>query len=174
MDWYETVLEMIDLRSFSNLWYWIALAVMWSTVSHWILGVPFDMVLKAGRQGGQAEADLEALVQINLNRVFYVVRSSGHWIIAFLAALHTTLIILGFFYDFEFAQAVFFLAVPMTIIGFLNLRTGLRIEAEGGRGALLRARLARHRLITQVIGAISIFITALYGMAQNILVIGNW
>ncbi len=29
MDWYATVFELIDMRSFSNLWYWIALAVVW-------------------------------------------------------------------------------------------------------------------------------------------------
>ena len=32
--------------------------------------------------------------------------------------------------------------------------------------------MTRHRLVTQIIGVISIFITALYGMAQNILVTG--
>ncbi len=45
--------------SFSNLWYWIALAVMWSSTSHWVLGVPYDMIQRARREGGQAEADLE-------------------------------------------------------------------------------------------------------------------
>ena len=44
MDFYASVSEVIDLRSFSNLWFWIALAVMWSTVSHWVMGVPWDMV----------------------------------------------------------------------------------------------------------------------------------
>jgi len=40
--WYETIFELIDMRSFSNLWYWIVLSVLWSTMSHWVLGVPFD------------------------------------------------------------------------------------------------------------------------------------
>ncbi|MCU0909379.1 MAG: component of SufBCD complex, partial [Rhodobacteraceae bacterium] len=31
MDWYLTVFEVIDMRSFSNLWYWIGLAVLWSS-----------------------------------------------------------------------------------------------------------------------------------------------
>lgn len=172
MDWYDTVLELIDLRSFSNLWYWIALAVMWSTASHWILGVPFDLVQRAGRQGGQAEADLEALVRINLNRIFYVVRNSGHWLVGLTAAIHTMLVILGFFYDVEFAQALFFLAFPMTIIGALNVWTGRRIERAGGHGDLLRKQLAQHRLITQIIGVVSIAVTALFGMAQNLLVVG--
>lgn len=172
MDWYHTVLELIDLRSFSNLWYWIALAVLWSTASHWILGVPFDLVQRAGRSGGQAEEDLEALVRINLNRIFYVVRNSGPWLAGLVAAFHTSLVILGFWYDVEFAQALFFLAFPMTIVGGLNIWTGRRIERAEAHGERLRGYLGRHRLITQIIGVISIFITGLYGMAQNLLVVG--
>ena len=68
LDWYQTLFEMIDMRSFSNLWFWIALAVMWSTASHWVLGVPFDMVLRARRHGGEAQADLEDIVRINVVR----------------------------------------------------------------------------------------------------------
>ena len=37
MAWYQTVLELIDMRSFSSLWYWIGLAVLWSSASHWVL-----------------------------------------------------------------------------------------------------------------------------------------
>ena len=28
VDWYETVFEVIDLRSFSNIWFWMAVAVV--------------------------------------------------------------------------------------------------------------------------------------------------
>jgi hypothetical protein len=69
LDWYRTLFEVIDMRSFSNLWYWIAIAVTWSTVSHWVLGVPFDMLQRARRQGGQADADFETMVRINANRL---------------------------------------------------------------------------------------------------------
>ncbi len=69
MDIYGTVFEVIDMRSFSNLWYWIGLAVIWSTVSHWVIGVPFDMVLRARLKGGQVANDLETLVQINCRRL---------------------------------------------------------------------------------------------------------
>ena len=55
MDWYNVIFELIDMRSFSNLWYWIVLAVLWSTASHWVLSVPFDMISRAKRQGGAAQ-----------------------------------------------------------------------------------------------------------------------
>lgn len=172
MDWYTTVLELIDLRSFSNLWYWMAVAVLWSTASHWILGVPFDLVQRAARSGGQAEADLQDLIRINLNRIFYVIESSGLWLVCFVAAFHSTLVVLGFWYDVEFMQALFLLAFPMTVIGCLSVWTGQRIRKSAAEGALLRKFLTQHRLITQIIGVISIFITGIYGMAQNMLVVG--
>ena len=69
MDWLQIIFEVIDMRSFSNLWYWIALAVVWSTTSHWVLGVPYDMILRARRKGGQAMTDLEDIVRVNVNRL---------------------------------------------------------------------------------------------------------
>ena len=173
MDWYDTVFELIDMRSFSNLWYWLAVAVFWSTASHWILGIPYDLVQRAARQGGQAETDLEDLVRINLNRVFYVVDHSGPWLAAMVMALLSTLLIMGFWYGAEFAQAVFFLVFPMTLISILNVWTGSLIRKNNARGKQLRKYLQVHRLITQVTGMISIFVTGLYGMAQNMLVV-SW
>ncbi|MEL6168534.1 MAG: component of SufBCD complex [Pseudomonadota bacterium] len=172
MDWYQTVFELIDTRSFSNMWYWIALAVLWSTVSHWVLGVPFDMVQRAQRQGGQAEADLEDLVRVNINRILYIQEYAGLFILGFGCAAYTTLALLGFFYGVEFAQAVFLLAFPMMVIALMSLNTARRIRSDGLAGADLRKRMARHRFWTQVLGVVSIFVTAVFGMFQNVVVTG--
>ena len=168
MEWYELVLEVIDLRSFSNLWYWIALAVVWSTTSHWVLGVPYDMVLRARRHGGQAETDLEDMVRINTNRMLYIARVSGIWLLGFASFLLTGLAILGFYYWIELAQALFLLAFPMTIVGILSLATSRKIVGESASGELLRKRITRHRIITQAVGMFSIFATAMFGMYQNL------
>lgn len=168
MDWYTSIFEVIDMRSFSNLWFWIALAVFWSSASHWVLGVPYDMVLRARRAGGQAEADLEAITRVNVNRLLYIGRVSGVWIVASSCFVLSILVVLAFWYGVEFAQAVLFLVFPMMLIGGLSLSTAGRIESEAATGELLRKRLARHRFYTQVIGMISIFITALWGMYQNL------
>ena len=45
------------------------------------------------------------------------------------------------------------------------------IEAEAPHGEALFRALARHRFRTQLIGMISIFVTATYGMYQNLLVL---
>lgn len=159
---------MIDLRSFSNLWFWIALAVVWSSVSHWVLGVPYDMVPRARRVGGQAEADLEDITRVNVNRLLYIGRVSGLWILGFACFALSGLAMLGFWYEVEFAQAVFLLGFPMSLVGLLNLSTARLIENEDSKGELLRKRLTRCRLYTQMIGMVAIFVTALWGMYQNL------
>ncbi|TNF18675.1 MAG: component of SufBCD complex [Rhodobacteraceae bacterium] len=155
------------MRSFSNLWYWIALAVMWSTASHWVLGVPFDMVAHARKHGGQAQYDLEELVRINTSRLLYIGRISGLWMIGFASFLLSGLVVLGFFYDVEFAQAVFLLFFPMCLVALLSLGASRRIVEQGLAGEALQKRLVRHRLYIQMIGVLSIFVTAMWGMYQN-------
>ncbi|MEP3686196.1 MULTISPECIES: component of SufBCD complex [Sulfitobacter] len=168
MDWYQTLFEMIDMRSFSNLWFWIALAVMWSTASHWVLGVPFDMVLRARRHGGEAQVDLEDIVRINVNRLLYISHVSGLWLLGLGFFVLTSLVLLGFAYGIEFAQALLLLGFPMSLVGLLSLSTARLIRMEGSSGDVLQRRLMRHRLYTQVIGMVAIFVTALWGMYQNL------
>ena len=162
MKWYELIFVLIDMRSFSNLWYWIGLAVMWSSVSHWVMGVPFDMITRARRNGGKAADDLATLAQINANRLLYVSRSSGIWLIAFTSFVLTLLGMLAVIYNIEFAQAV------LLLVSYLSLRTALKVEAETPTGDALIRRLLRHRFTVQLIGMLSIFVTAMFGMYQNL------
>jgi hypothetical protein len=168
LDLFQTLTEMIDLRSFSNLWYWIALAVMWSTASHWILGVPFDMVHRARKNGGQSAEDLEDLVRINVNRMLYVVQMAGLWILAIACFVLSSLATLGFGLGVEFAQAVFLLLFPMAAVGLVNLATARSIRMNEPQGDALYRRLATCRFAIQIIGMISIFVTAMWGMYQNL------
>ncbi len=175
MNWYENVFELIDMRSFSNLWYWIALAVVWSTASHWVLGVPFDMVQRARRHGGEAEADLQAMVRINTARLLWIAQVSGLWLLGIVCFLLTILAMLGFYYRIEFAQALFLIIAPMSLVGGLSLRVARKVAAGSGAAADLYRHLAWHRITVQAIGMVSILVTSMWGMWQNmqIGVLGN-
>lgn len=164
MDFTSTLFEVIDLRSFSNLWYWIILAVVWSQASHWVLGVPFDMLLRARRQGGQALADFEAAVAVNVNRLLFIARESGLWAAGIVAFFHAVMLTLALWYGMEFALAVELMLVPLTLVGVLSLRVALRIEGEGPQGDALIRIIVRHRFWTQFIGMCAIFVTATVGM----------
>lgn len=168
MDWYDTVFEVIDLRSFSNLWFWIALAVLWSSASHWVLGVPYDMITRARRsEGTDAAGDVDLLTHINARRILYIQRLAGSWLVGTVAFVLTGLAIMGFAYGVEFAQAVLLLGGPMAAVGVLAVRAAARIEAEALTGPALWRLLGRHRLAVQGIGMVSILVTALWGMWQN-------
>ena len=170
MNLYQVLFELIDMRSFSNLWYWIMLAVMWSSASHWVLGVPFDLISRARRQGGTLQDDLETLVRINTNRMLDIAQTSGVWLVAFLGFLLTALLVLAVHYKIELAQAVLFLLVPMIIVSMLSLRTSRLIKAADYNGDALHRRLVRHRITTQAIGMVSIFVTSMFGMYSNLYV----
>ena len=174
MDWYSTVFETIDMRSFSNLWFWIALAVLWSSTSHYVLGVPWDMVLRARKEDkGDADVDpvamqdMNAMVQINTRRILHIIEESGLMLTGIVCFLLTAAGLLGWVYGREFAQAIFLLAVPISLVWLLTVRTARQIDASGLTGAALIKRLYRHRLYVQIIGMVSIFVTAMWGMDQN-------
>lgn len=168
MDWYDTVFEVIDMRSFSNLWFWIALAVLWSSASHYVLGVPYDMVTRARRYGADAAEDVDVLTMISVRRILYITRVAGLWLAAFVAFVLSSLAVMGFWYGVEFAQAMLLLAAPMTVVGALSIRTAGRIERTGVRGPDLWRSLLLHRMAVQGIGMVAIFVTAMWGMWQNL------
>ena len=168
VQWYQVVFELIDMRSFSNLWYWIILAVVWSMASHWVLGVPYDMITRARRMGEGAMIDLEMLTRINTQRLLYIVNLGGLWIFGFLCFLLSGLLVLAIPYRLEFAQAVLFILVPMLIVMAMSIRSAGMIAAGEDTGEALLRRLHRHRLSTQVVGMFAIFVTSLYGMWFNL------
>jgi len=168
LDWYETIFEVIDLRSFSNLWFWLALAVMWSTVSHFVIGVPHDLIRRAERDDAQIMADVESLAHIYVRRFLFLIRNGGLLLIWFVCFLVTGLLLLGILYQVEFAQAVLFLLVPMLGVAALTLRTCLKVERTSLRGEELLRCLRRHRITVQSVGMFALFFTGMFGMYQNL------
>ena len=136
--------------------------------------MPYDVLLRAKKQGGQALVDLEDIVRVNVNRILYIARESGMWLLGFTSFMLTGLLVLALWYRIEFAQAVALIAFPMTIVGLMTLSTAFRIEVEGLAAETLFKRLTRHRFWTQVIGMVSIFITAMYGMYHNLAVVPGY
>ena len=168
MDVYGTVFELIDARSFSNLWYWLVLAACWSMASHWVLGVPWDMVTRARRLRGEAEDDLHDMLRINVLRLLRTGGAAGLWILAAACAALTALALLGFAYGVELAQAAFLLLFPLAVVGGLSVRLAGQLAAGGAQGDALYRRLRWHRVTIQAIGMASIFVAALFGMYRNL------
>jgi hypothetical protein len=160
VSWQQTFFEFIDTRSFTSIWFWIAVAVTWSSLSHFVMGVPFDMVVRAKRRGGQAQADLETLVRLQVERRLHIAEVSGMWLVGFAAAGLTTLGLLGFVYGIQFGQALFLLLTPATLVGLLGVLAARRLARAPLEGKALCRFLARQRMIVQGIGVISIIVIA--------------
>jgi len=168
LNWYDTVFELINMRSFSNLWYWIVLAVVWSSAGQRVLGVPWDMVIRARKtEDGEALADFSEMVRINVNRRLRMMHESGLVLAGLVAFVLTSLVLLAFVYAIEFAQAVFLLAFPFIPVTALSLRTAVAIRDRDLDGLALVKAVERLRLHVQLIGMASIFVTAMWGMYHN-------
>jgi len=168
LDWNGSVFSLISLRSFSSVWFWMVLALAWSVAAQSPLGVPFDMVMRARRHGGAHMADLEAMVEIQLRRRAAILGSTGVVMTGVAAAVLTALVVLGFGYRMEFAQALSLLLIPLTLVGLLRLRLMNRLLLRAPRGDALCRALSWHRTGVQALGMVAILITALYGMWYNL------
>jgi len=67
---------------------------------------------------------------------------------------------------------VFLIAFPLAIVGGLSVSVARVILDTEIKGADLRRKITRHRVLVQVIGIISIFVTAMWGMYQNMVLGG--
>ena len=164
----NSVLELIDMRSFASLWYWIVLATLWSSLSYFVLGVPLDMIRRARREGGQAQADVEDLVRITTTRVLHLVDESLLVLIGLGFFWASGLVVLAVVYNVEIAQAVLLLFGPVSAVAWLSIRLCRGIVAEDCKGEALYRRLLFHRRCIQGIGMVAIFVTAMYGMWHNL------
>ncbi len=164
MAFLENIFSLIDMRSFSSVWFWIVVALFWSAASQFVLGASFDLITRARRDGLQNMEDLQTLVEIHVRRKLSLMRRAGHWIVGFAAAVLTLVLMLAFAYRLEFAQAVFLLIFPLTLVRLLELRLSFRIERESMQGLQLCRALLRHRFWVQCLGVVAIFATAVWGM----------
>lgn len=158
----------VDVRSFASIWYWLGLAVLWSALSHWVAGVPYDMVWRARRGGAVAMEDLETMVRLSVRRHAALSRTPGVVLLGVAACGLTTLALTGFVYHVEFCQALFLMLLPLTLVIWLRMAVIARITRQALAGDALCRRLTLHRVAVQAMGIVAIVVTSLWGMFQNI------
>jgi hypothetical protein len=153
---FELLDDAISRRSFTSLWYWIAVAVFWILMTRQVMGLPLDMVLRA-KSGGAALKALEDMAHLQAQRLMSYWSRGQTAISAAMAALVAMLSMLAFWYQIELAKALWFLLVPWLLIMALSLRMARQILHGAGHGDDL-LKLAQHfRLYLQGIGVVFIF-----------------
>ena len=166
LDVLDLARDVIDLRSFSSLWYWISLAVMWSALSSWVMGVPHDTITRARRGDEQSAHDMHVVAKAHVNRLLAIVDASSTSSTAIGFFVVTSLGVLGFVYGVELGQAAFLLVFPFTLVGVLSVITARQLRETDFDD--LAERLRAFRFKVQSLGMLFIFITALWGMWVNV------
>ena len=162
MDWSTFLADQLDTHTFSVMWYWIVVAVYWSMMGHWVMGVPFDVMFYARRYGGEMQTDFEDLSHLNARRLARFVDEGGYFMAGFSSFLLTSIAVMGFYYQKEFSQGLFFLLFPTFFVGLLTVRTAQKILREDLRGERLYNRMWWQRVINQAIGLMAIIATAVW------------
>lgn len=164
--------QFVDLGSFSNVWYWILVAALWTRVINAPLGVTLDLVRRAEAGQDGAQSDLEAATRIEVAHRRALHRALGPLRTALWYFVLTVLIGLGIGYGFEPAQAAALILLPLGVVRWLTGRAAARLDAAPLQGAALwRAHLAL-RWKVQAVGLGAVFLTAIWGMVHNLAMSG--
>ena len=176
---FDSLIGLLDSRSFTSIWFWLVLLGLWSVIGRHILGVPNEVV-NAARQAlreNQAEAPvvLHLLDWLSLTLPRWRMGAREGAVMFGLTAFGlSSLAILGFGYGLELAQALAILGAPFTIVFWMRVRLARRLspllaDAEDARTPLgpVAAQAVRqmvlHRRVISVLSMISVAITALWG-----------
>lgn len=164
-----TIFDLINLRSFSSIWYWMVLVAVWTLAAQRVLGVPQDVIARARRQGGAAMTDLAVLLRVGIRRRQWAGAPFGPWLLGLVCFGLTVLVLLGFVYRVEMAQAAVLILAPMALVFTLGQRLARQVAALPDAAPEVFTLIARHRALVQAIGGLAIFVTTLWGMWQNLM-----
>ena len=163
----DSIWDLIDLGSFSSLWFWLFLGVFWARVMQAPMGVPIDLVRRAQGGDGEACSDLEALTGVRLNHETALARSLGIWRAAGWAFALSLLAGLAFVYGVELAQAGFAILAPFALVTALTTQAAGRMAVVPDMAALIREHTVLRRKV-QGIGIAAVFLTTILGMLHLI------
>lgn len=125
------------------------------------MGVPFDVVVRADRQGGQHADDCDQLAMIHARRIATVLHRGGPFLVGFGTFLLVSLATMGFWFGYQLALAFFLILAPIGFVSLFGARLSLRVLAASISGEPLRRMIARRRFWDQVVGVCAIALSAL-------------
>lgn len=159
------MIEPFSSDSFFNIWYWVLTIAVWTQVSHRVLGVPYDMILRARRLPQVADR-VDVLARLAAWRVASAHDRMGVPLAALAGFGLAVLGALGFLNGIEAAQAAFALLFPLALVSVATVRLALDIRRTGAQGEALRRLLARRRVWNQVIAVAAILSAAVLALAH--------
>lgn len=190
----QGLLDVLDTRSFSSMWYWLILASLWTWLGRGALGIPAEVVAAVRRRArtaanaragadeesaaappaahGPAPASLLLLDWLSLTTPRWQVPPRDGAILLGVACFVLTLLAgLGFLYGMETAQALALLMGPLLVLAVLRVRLAARLAgdlaaAEAGRlSPDAAAETAATRIARHMRHAMALSVIAVAGTA---------
>lgn len=160
------VFQPLSASSFFSIWYWALSVSLWTLICLRTLGVPHDMLLRAGRLPEVAER-VDLLAHIAAERAVGVMAIAGAPLAGLVGFALAMLAGIGFHAGVELAQALFALLFPLTLVGVAGLRLAWRVRRDGLRGEDLRGLLARRRMWNQTLAMLALLATSLLALTHH-------
>ena len=143
------------------------MALTWARVTQAPLGVPYDMVERAGRSEAAGE-DLLAMARIQVRRRRTIATRQGALLVGLWAFLLSVLIGLAFWYGSELAFSVLLVAAPLAWVNWMSQRAARDLISTGPDLEAVIARLRRLKRWIQAVALLTVFVTAVVGMYYNL------
>lgn len=173
----DGILALLDSRSFGSIWFWILLTTAWTLAGRRVLGVPLDVVQAVPRDP-QPGDDPRALVLLDWLSLclprWQIQRAEALLTTGAASFLFSALLILGFGYGLEMAQALCLLVPPFLLVLGLNYRLARRLGTvlDQARHRQLSPNMAatraaaimqRHRWVIFGLSVVVVAVTAFMG-----------
>lgn len=153
------MIDAFGTGSFDSIWYWVLTLLLWTYAGNTVLGVPYDMLLRAQRLPRVAER-VETLAHIAADRIGGLYDHVGVPIAAATGFALAALFGIAFSTRLELATAAFMLVFPLAIVVYSTLRLALAVRRQRIGGSGLVRILARRRIWHIAIGAVALLTSA--------------
>lgn len=150
---------MFDTTTFFSVWYWICVAIFWSLASHFTHGVPYDVVSRAQRLGGEDARIFDLLARRSLARIDLGLRRVGILGAALVGFVLAVVGVFAFVAGQELAQGVFAMMAPAAWLMALSFREAQALHAAQPDLPTLLRRFVLRRRLNQTFGIVAVFVT---------------
>lgn len=181
----NSLIGFLDSRSFMTIWYWLALVGMWSATGRSIMGIPSDVVARARAALAAGQGDDPSVLTL-LDWLSLVLprwrlgTTEGAVFLGLTSFGLTSLVVLGFVFWLELAQAMFLLLMPFWLLFWMRVRLARRVtplvdaaqlgQIPPDKAARDAARMMTwHRRWITVLSMVSVLTTVLWGSAWAIM-----
>lgn len=182
---FDSLIGVLASRSFSTIWFWLALIGMWSAAGRTVIGVPAEILARArlaqsrGETEGPETLALLDWLSLNLPR-WRLGPREGAMFLAVTSFLLSSLAILGFGFRLELAQALTLVGFPFWVLFWMRVALARRLTpllaaAQDGSASLEDAvaatinRMVWHRRFATTLAMVSVLLTVLWGMLWMLL-----